>query len=223
MKLLVLIISSNNSNVYEKHRDIWRSYMKRYTDIDCFFIEYMPFTVIPFVIKDTLKMRGKEDYTTILEKTVDAINYFLPKKYYDYVVRTNLSCVWDFPRLLDFLQDKPRTGWYSGEINNYIQFGRYASGAGFIMSRDVAIALVNNKNILKEQKTYIDDVDIGKIFKALRIEVQPQPRVNFLSLNDYLEGYNQIPPDSFHYRVRWSEGREGEPSVMKKIVDSIYK
>ena len=138
-------------------------------------------------------------------------------------MRTNLYCVWDYQRLFYFSHYKPGNGWYSGGINNSTQIGRYASGAGFIMSRDVAIALVNNKNILKEQKTYIDDVDIGKIFKALRIEVQPQPRVNFLSLKDYLEGYNQIPPDSFHYRVRWSEGREGEPSVMKKIVDSIYK
>jgi len=87
---------------------------------------------------------------------------------YDYVWRTNLSSVLDFAGLERFILslNKPN-GLYAG----YIGLGSlndgsstfFASGAGFLMSRDVALYVVSNRDSLRWD--IIDDVAIGALLE----------------------------------------------------------
>lgn len=224
MRILMLVISSNTFPVYEKHREVWRLYMKRHPDIDCFFIEYKPTTFLTTLTQDTLYMRGVERYGNIIGKTIESLEYFLPKRPYDYIVRTNLSSVWDFSRLVQYLQDKPRTRFYSGQIGTH-EIVPFASGAGMIMSQDVAIQLLQNRRSALQYNGF-DDVAIGKALHDVGIYPVELPRVDFVSANHYIAHYDKVPEGTFHYRIKHEDyrgDRMEEPFIMKKIVESLYK
>lgn len=217
MKVLMLVISSNTFPVYAKHREVWRAYMKSHPDIDCYFIEYNPMTFVPVLTNDTLVMRGHERYDTILAKTIDALTYFLPRKAYTHVVRTNLSCVWDFSALLAYLHTLPTSRLYGGiPLKN-----GGASGAGILFSRDTAELLVAYRKHVLAIGT-IDDIDIGTFMQQVGIPLTITRRVDFLSLQHYRDHHDKIPSGSFQYRVK-NEDRMTEIEMMQLILGSIYR
>lgn len=138
------------------------------------------------ILNKTLYVRGDECLIPgILHKTVEALSYFLSvDSSYSYVWRTNLSSVLDFAGLERYLgtisSSKCLYSGYVGKIlvndhNAYIQKEKggglgersspsfFASGAGFLMSRDVALYLVENKEFLRWD--LIDDVAIGALLE----------------------------------------------------------
>jgi len=227
MRILILVISSDTFPVYAKHRQVWAQYMKRFPNVECYFITYSPMVFVPTFSQDrcTLYLRGNEGYGTIIGKTIDALRFFDISKY-TYVVRTNLSSLWDFYKLVDYLQDKPRSRFYSGQIGTNTETGvQFASGAGFIMSPDVCQILRNNKSAAVSFPGF-DDVAVAKILRDHGIYPISQPRVDFISLKQYEEHHDKVPEGSFHYRIKHENylgDRMEEPIIMKKIVDSIYK
>jgi len=191
--------------------------MKSHPTIDCFFIQYNPFVFVPTLTDDTLTLRGRERYDTILAKTVDALAFFLRRSPYTHVVRTNLSCVWDFARLVEVIQSLPSSRLYGG-----LPLGMgAASGAGILWSRDVAEMLVLNRKSLLSFGP-IDDVAIGLFLQRQGIPLTITSRVDFLSLAHYLDHHDKIPPGSYQYRVK-QPNRLEEPEMMRRILrDHIY-
>ena len=122
------------------------------------------------VVNKTLYVRGDECLIPgILHKTVEALSFFLSSgDPYDYVWRTNLSSVLDFAGLEKYLSSISLTkSLYAGYIGlgslNNGSSTFFASGAGFLMSRDVAMYLVENKEFLRWD--LIDDVAIGALLE----------------------------------------------------------
>jgi hypothetical protein len=212
MKVLMLVISSHNQPVYDQHKQVWRSYMKSHPDIECYFIEYLPTTFSPVLMSDTLYLRGIETYKNITRKTIQALEYFLKRKSYDYVVRTNLSSVWKFPKLIDYLQTAPKTKLYAGVVCTNHPPLKYISGAGILFSIDVCFTLLQKRDI-----AYLcnknDDVDFGVALSFTDIVPTPVPRVD-------VHSYEDIYKEAFHYRVRFWENREREPNIMRAILSS---
>jgi hypothetical protein len=212
----MLVISSDTFPVYAHHREVWRTYMKSHPDIDCFFIQYNPLVFVPTLTNDTLTLRGLERYSTVLAKTVDAVAFFLHRRPYTHVVRTNLSCVWDFSKLLDFLKSLPTTRLYGGIA---LDMGA-ASGAGILLSRDAAETLIANRRSLLSIDAP-DDVAIGTFLRAVGIPLTVSKRVDFLSLDHYIEHHDKIPPGTFQYRVKQPNPDRRlaeEPEMMRRIL-----
>ena len=122
------------------------------------------------IVNKTLYVRGDECLIPgILHKTVEALSFFLSSgDPYDYVWRTNLSSVLDFEGLEKYLSSISLTkSLYAGYIGlgslNNGSSTFFASGAGFLMSRDVAMYLVENKEFLRWD--IIDDVAIGALLE----------------------------------------------------------
>ncbi len=117
----------------------------------------------------TLFVKGDECLIPgILYKTIEALSYFLlSDSSYDFVWRTNLSSVLDFDGLQQYILglglDK-RTGFYGGYVGKADGIW-FASGAGFLMSRDVALYLVANRDSLRWD--LIDDVAIGALLEPV--------------------------------------------------------
>jgi hypothetical protein len=110
----------------------------------------------------TLYVKGEECLIPgILHKTVEALSYFLSTdSTYTHVWRTNLSSVLDFVGLEKYLDTIPSTNFYGGYVGKAVNENIFfASGAGFLLSRDVAEYLVANKASLRYD--LIDDVAIG--------------------------------------------------------------
>lgn len=157
------------------------------------------------VVNKTLYVRGDECLIPgILHKTVEALSFF-PE--YDYVWRTNLSSVLDFAGLERFLSSRTNSldvgnSLYAGTHSlyaGYIGLGSlnngsstfFASGAGFLMSRDVAMYLVENKEFLRWD--LIDDVAIGALL---------EPRFGLMHLERCWVQSEHIvaEKDVFHFR-----------------------
>lgn len=211
----MLIISSNNDHVYSKHREIWLSYMNSYPNINCYFIEYRHGESM--VDGNTLYMNGSESYSGIIVKTINAFDHFLQvDNSYDYIVRTNLSSLWNFDALLKFLSTLPKTGVYSG-ITGYHAGIRYVSGSGIIMTPDVVKLLIEHRNVAENVKI-MDDVDIGYTMTKLNIPIIAGTRVDILNAG-LLSAY-KYDDSLYHYRVKW-ERRDDDIVAMKQILDKI--
>ncbi len=222
MKSLMLVISSDTYPVYAKHREVWRTYMKSHPDIDCWFITCRQSLVVPLRTNDTLFVRGWEGYGAIYGKTIDALTYFLSRTPYSYVIRTNLSSVWDFKALRAYLETQPRERLYAGQIGVHPDTGlSFASGAGILMSADVARTLIANQRIGRRLHMF-DDVAIAAALLASGIHPQPLPRVDFISPEHYAEHHDKIPPGSFHFRMKHHAdhggSRSAEPEIMSRLL-----
>ena len=225
----MLVISSDTYPVYANHREVWRTYMKSHPEVDCYFIEsrsrpdrgFGPSLFAPTLSSDTLTLRGVERYGTIYGKTIEALEFMLARRQYDYVVRTNLSSVWDFRVLRTYLETAPRTGLYAGQTGVNPDTGiAFASGAGILMSIDVVRTLLANAHIGRAL-TAFDDVAIAKVLLESGLSPSPLPRVDFVSLKHYEEHHTEIPPGSFHYRVKHENylgDRMEEPEIMRRLL-----
>lgn len=217
----MLVISSDTFPVYSHHREVWRSYMKSHPEVDCYFIESRPLVFLPTLSSDTLTLRGVERYGTIYGKTIEALEYFLKRRPYDYIIRTNLSSVWDFRVLRAYLETQPRSQLYAGQTGINPDTGiAFASGAGILMSRDVAHALVANARVGYSLQAF-DDVAIAKTLLASGLGPTPLARVDFFTLAHYQEHHTKIPDGSFHYRIKHADylgTRMEEPEIMRRLL-----
>ena len=166
------------------------------------------------ILNKTIFVRGDECLIPgILNKTVEAISYFLGElerslrpitlqnenttkliPHYDFIWRTNLSSVLDFRGLHSYISglkssDKSSLGFYGGYIGKASSYF-FASGAGFLMSRDVASYLVTNKHLLRWD--LIDDVAIGALL---------EPRFGLVPIDRcWVDENFSGCPDVFHFR-----------------------
>ena len=212
----MLIISSDTDPVYEKHRQVWLSYMNSNPQIECYFIQYRDGA--QEIEGNTFWLQGKESFPAILNKTLDSLDYFL-KNEYDFIVRSNMSSLWNFNALLKHLETLPHEKVYNGIIGNHKDIN-FISGSGFIMSPDVARLLLENRQIA-EFVNIIDDVDIGYTLDKIGINCSLGKRTDFYSR----EMYDKSTYDSltYHYRVKWhnTRMRHEEPGVMQELLSKF--
>ncbi len=209
LKVLVLVIASDDKPVYSELQKVWRAYMHLDPQhVEAYFIRSNPDMKAPYDIQgDVIWCKGKESVIPgVVQKTVLSIECLEERLHeFDYVLRTNLSSFYVFPELLTFLKSAPRLGYYSALPIIY-DFGiNFGSGAGFIMSPDVAKLLIKNKKDLFRSRDY-DDLAIGKVFYRHGIELLPAPRVDLLSLKEWEAKKDLIPRDQFHFRVKNNNG-----------------
>lgn len=222
MKVLMLIISSANNPVYKYHKEIWMKYMNSSPKIDSYFMEYDLHRENMSIENNTIYIRGKESYHPgMRDKSIDCFDHFLKTSHYDFIVRTNLSSLWNYTALLNYLETLPRVGLYAGArgvYNNVI----YASGAGFIVSPDIAKLIVDNRKLM-ESYNYVDDVDIGYGLAKLGVKLVVASRVDIGSLTA-LQKY-VYNPIVYHYRIKaddLSKRTEEEPTIMSNLLEMFY-
>lgn len=219
MKVLVLITLSYDQPIYSEHRDVWRSFMHAHPDVDSYFISSREDVKDTFIEGDIVWTPGPEGYSNgtpsgaRLEKTLDALKHLIGN-HYDFVVRTGLSSIWIYPNLIKFLSTLSTKNVYCG-----IDGGGFVSGAGIIMSHDIAAMLVDNYTLATSQP-YEEDVRIASCFELLGVPITRGSRVDIVSLDHYKSCL--IPVDTFHFRVKFhinnQNVRKDEVIVMRDIL-----
>lgn len=237
-KLLVLVIASDDKPYYTELQKVWRSYMNCDPEhIEAYFIKEDPNLNQPYKIhENVIWIRMAPSFIPgIGDKTVLAMEAFLPRlKEFDFVLRTNLSSFYVFPRLLEMVKTLPKTRCYyacenkifetkEAEINNgpYIPFG---SGAGFILSPDMVRLMVEHKKEVLGS-SLIDDVIFGWFFHNHKIPLIVATRMDLLDLPSWLMWKNNLPAEQYHFRLRNnSEHRRltHEVQVHKEMAEMFY-
>ncbi len=217
-KTLVLIICSDDLPEYAGFQRSWSSYMHLDPDyFECYFIRANPDMKTNFQIdKDIIWSKTQENLVPgILNKTLLSLEAMLPRlDEFDYVLRTNLSSFFIFPRLKNFLLNAPRRNFFCG-IHHLLgedwQPEGWICGAGMIMSRDLIKLLLvnkwklfdlNKKMLITESRMLIDDVAISRFFVKKGVKIQSGKSVEIYSLEDWNGVKENIPEDIFHFRIR---------------------
>lgn len=107
-----------------------------------------------------------DTYELITKKTLEAFDYIATHlTEYDYIFRCCNGSYIHVENLVNFLQEKPKTQFYAGVtgVHNNVPF---ASGAGFILSKDMVKLLADNKEAILNDPDIavhgqIDDIIIG--------------------------------------------------------------
>lgn len=210
MKLLVLAIASDDKPYYVELQKVWRSYMNYDPKhVEAYFLKFDPNLQTPHKIEDnTIWIRGEETYIPGLgDKTILAMEAMLPRlKEFDFVVRTNLSSFYVFPRLLELVKTLPTTRCYHACENKIIQgdglpYIPFGSGAGLIFSPDMVELMVKNKHELLGSNL-VDDVLFGWFFHRKNIPLSVASRMDILDMPTWLCWKNYLPKNQYHFRLK---------------------
>jgi hypothetical protein len=170
-KVIILIIASQ-TEPYNKFAELWQKYMNRFSGVRSFFLYSDPNADADITIYDNKIIHKHQEWYEpgILYKTLAGM--FLCNRLftYDYILRTNLSSFIHIPRLLTFLEDKPLLRYAAAKQNIYREGIGFLSGAGFILSKDVVVELIEASFIKKytdihEIKMAPDDVAITMLLE----------------------------------------------------------
>ena len=229
-KLLVLIISSDycpidNCSIYKELQKIWKLYMHYDTkNVESYFVTGNTNLEETYkIIDDTIWSKTNEGWpgesSGIIHKTILSLECLQNRlNEFDFILRTNLSSFYIFPRLLKFLEKLPKNRCYCGSGVGF------ASGCGFIISPDVARLLIENKKQLIYQKDSPDDVLIGKfLIQKKKFKLINHTRFDVLTLKSF--NLNNINDDIFQFRVKNDkhESRLTEDlEVYKILLEKFY-
>ena len=160
---------------------------------------------------DVLYVPGCESYIPgILYKTLEALEYCVRNFHFDFIVRSNISTVIDFPRLpLHELTDEivyaSAYMWNKDDRDNV-----YASGTNIILNRAAVDFLISHRDQINSDD--IDDVAIGRLLS--RVTVPRQLSTEMVWNNESIDGVV--------FRNR-TDSREKDVKRMHKIVDRIIE
>lgn len=219
MKILCLIIDAvphaEWQATYDVHRHVWNKCLDVCSGVNGYFLRSDPGLATSHVVDGrTFTIRGEERRDTILRKTLQAVEVLLAD--HDYVVRTNLSSIYDF-RLLRH-QALPKKKLYSGHVW-HDRGWNFVTGSGMLLSRDVAKRLLNPVSAALEP---YDDVAIWQILNAQGIAPQHREALIY----DYGKGLDQLRVGKHvHYRLRDENDplRAREREVTEAVFNLIYK
>lgn len=205
-KILCLIIDCQPVDdwrvTYEVHRDIWNKWLDRHPDVEGYFLYADPDLASEYATNGrNFTVRVEERVDTILTKTQKAIDVLL--KDHEYVIRTNISSLYDF-RLLQ-RRNPGVNDLYAGHLwpmnstdhQGVVGDGLYVAGSAILLSNETARKLltpVPNVNL-----NPWDDIAIAQILKEQGIFPTSDPWFCF----DYAKGMDQIVVGQHtHYRLR---------------------
>jgi hypothetical protein len=109
-------------------------------------------------------IRGKEAHCTILNKSLKAMKFFKENnKEYDFTIRTNISTIFNIPKLIDLLNEYQDVEYlYGGDIagvyrnNKHI---RFALGTCIILSKKLSDFMIEKIDLFDHNIE--DDVSYG--------------------------------------------------------------
>jgi glycosyltransferase involved in cell wall biosynthesis len=119
-------------------------------------------------VGDDLICGIEENIDNINKKTRMAFEYIYNTYDFDYIFRCCSGCYVNQGNLINFLADKPKDKFYCG-IATTLGGLKFASGAGYIISRDLVKLLIDNPSSFTCH--VCDDVAIGKFLIQNGIEL----------------------------------------------------
>jgi hypothetical protein len=174
-KLIILIISSNNLEIYAKMKAISQKYYRLYpNEIKYFYIEYSNEIDSDLEVhNDHIFVKGEErGVDGLYYKTVQAIDYINKTYDYEYMLRTNISCFMHLPNILKFIDTLPKERLAAGYVGSD---GKHTypwiSGGGIFMSKDVTNYIVTDTRYDNWQQKY-DDVIMSLVIIENNIELK---------------------------------------------------
>jgi hypothetical protein len=201
-KCIILIIDHTNTLDNNKEEDkclfefrnVWKKYMNIYDDILSLFVridETLTNGEYRLELEDnTIYVHGKESLQLgILEKTVYSIKYLSSIYKFDFMMRTNLSCFFDFHKLRSTILSLQLNDTFAGRVvcNSFI------NGGFQIISSNLILNIVQNIDNIINSYNGSEDVTISNFIKNY------VPVINITNMFNFT--YNEDPPGYCEFKT----------------------
>jgi hypothetical protein len=246
-KFIFAILSCSNlaeDNVYYKSNDkyaLLKKWNKLYFDLfkedtKFFYIELNETIENDILVEeDTIYIKGNELplVPNMLLKTKKAIDYIHSNYEYEYIINTNLSSLWNIPRLLSLYNEIPRNHFFGG----HVMFDYFITGTGIIISSDLIPTFLNINvyNYSNNNDVTISHYMIKQHIPIYNLEHLQNYKLDWQILNERCNDINcpthknniTVIDDNtdtnniLYFRVR-NERIEQDLSVTKKILKKLY-
>lgn len=228
MKILILIMASpKNSveykNIAECSRNTWCSI--KHDNIDILFCYGDNNNSEPYIKDDELHLTINEDGKNLLNRTIEAFEFLNINFNYDFILRTNISSYFNLDLLYEKILTLPKDNLYAG-YHTYHNGSLFASGAGYIISKDVLKYIISNKNSIDFGLCYsgpaewpdYDDVTIGKLLS--HIPIIHLDRIDYTT-PEQISTIETTYQGHYHYRCKNWPDRSGDIIVMNKLFELL--
>ena len=239
-RAVILVIASNDTSYYQKARSVWKAYMNRFPSIKV----YMLYGAISLPDRDESDLVYDDISETlvpgILQKTLRAMKYVHDSCTYDYLIRTNISTLWDLRYIEPLLASCPVSRCYAGGHNLYPM--TIYSDTSIILTPDPiysGVSIILTPDLIKEcishQDKFImnlpDDIAIGFFINNIPytsitttshqyIEEWCSPNDTEMIYNKMVEGLNRKVS---YFRVKNKNNRDIIDSLIyKTLLKRIY-
>jgi len=207
-KLIMLVISSYD-DIYNDMRKTWKNYMHKFDDVKIYFLHCkndLETTLYVDENESTIYYKCEESLIPgIFLKSIHAMDYCQQTFNYDYLLRTNMSSLYNIPKLIDFLDNQPKTNFAGGRNEIYYNIS-FISGAGMIISKDLVekmLTTIFTENTINHVFGLPDDVLLGYI---INLHIDPSTYVYIPRFDIYerltKERIESLSNDHFHFRNR---------------------
>lgn len=220
MKILILIIASDNEPIYKSLQDLWRLQFNIHPEIDCFFVKCNPAIDTEYVIShetNTIFVKAEESlHYGITFKTLMAMKALSSN--YEFTLRTNLSSFYVLEKLYDLVSNFSRTNCFAGILGE-AEGVHFVSGCGFLISQDISEYLVANINSVWDSRLKYDDLCFGKIiFSKFPTSFRMIPRHDII----HFPSESVINDDCCHYRIKVDANRDYDLEIRKRCLNYYY-
>ena len=233
-RAVLLVLASNNDEIYRNCRKVWKLYMNIDPTIKVYFVYgHLTEPLNDYDNESDIVFNDiHESYPVYINKTIEAMKVIHSKITYDYFIRTNLTTFWDFKQLHIHLNDLPTSNCYSGDgpLPSCIYHGEYLSGTDTIVTPEMIKSIIINEQLV--DYNIVEDAAMGKYFHHYlgvpflpnRIcffeditSIQELDKIN----NRIIDGMNN---KNDHYRVKTLYGdRETiDLFIYIRLLDLIY-
>jgi hypothetical protein len=145
--------------------EVQRKYLHNYKDVDSYFIESSNiYNEEIYIENDIMYVRGEEAHCTILNKSLKAMKFFKENnKEYDFTIRTNISTIFNIPKLINLLNEYRDIEYlYGGDIAGLYRNNcpiRFALGTCIILSKKLSDFMIENIDLFNHNIE--DDISYG--------------------------------------------------------------
>jgi hypothetical protein len=165
-----LDIYSNYTNYYYKYKPFETELMRREVIVLNKILDFYEY------IRNKLNLNDNNSYNyNTLEDTT-------------YILRTNLSSLFDFVKMYNYLLDKPKKNFFAGTINGfYNNIYTTISGMNSILSLDTMMYSIDNADNIREYLKvlkYEDDTMSNYIIRNLNVFLINIKRLDFIEMEE---------------------------------------
>jgi hypothetical protein len=230
-RAVILVLASNNNEIYKNGRKVWKKYMNIDPTIKVYFVYGRLFEPLEDQDENDFIFSNIDGGHPIsIDRTVEAMKIIQSKVTYDFFIRTNISTFWDFEKLHLHLNDLPTKQCYSGDgpLPGYNSNGFYLSGTDTIVTPEMIDMMINNIHLIDFQ--IVEDAAMGKFFHSvLGIPMLPNRICFFEDITSIQETIEERivharMQNKDHYRVKTLYGdRESiDLYIYKILLKKIY-
>jgi hypothetical protein len=233
MKILILAIFSDGED-YSEMLKIQRSYLHNFDNVYSYFTMLRENQKNPIEIEsDFVYVKGEEAYLNITYKTIEALEYLLNNKQFDYVVRTNMSTIINVPELYKYCSTLPKEKVYTSGNMEKLQWidemsgikdeslwgTVFAHGTSIIMSTDVIKNMIKNKS--KIRYDVVDDVAFGIYMTTFLPSAYYEHLPKWFFVSNEIHKDN-VDTETIFFRNKSSSDRKQDIRNMEIICNVLY-